>query len=899
MTRFWTRTFAIATAYYLAGQLGLLLAIPPAFSSAVWPAAGVALGAVLVWGWGVLPAIFIGSFFTEFTVWVIHPNAPNLLLAVFLSALLATGVIAQTALGGWLVRRVVGFPSALDEARDIALFLGLGGPVACLVSSGLATMVLCTTGWIPSASAPSAALRWWVGDSIGVLTVAPLMLVAFAQPRQVWRSRVFSVAVPMLLTSAVAIVAFLGASKYEDAQSRSEFQDFAHQQFDSIREELELAGEIVQSVASYLEVSDGVDAQSFREFVTRSLQSNRSIRALAWSPRLDERDRETFEQEASWFGQTSYRVKEFSNPNSAELRPARGRAEYFPLQFVESSSNGKSLLGLDLASEETRRRALQRAMDSGEVTFTAPLNLAHDAGIGVLAVVPVYHLGSVPRSVFERRQSLRGFALGALRVRGLIEEATRPEHRSNIFMDIVDVTDPRHPALLFSDDRPPVKSANPIKLDTMMSFAVGDRRWLLRARAKESYLENLSTWHTWAVFAIGLLFSGLLGALLLIVTGRTVSTERVVTRRTAELEERERRFRDLLEAMPDAVVILKEAREIILVNAQAKSTFGYSSEELVGKDIEVLVPDRFKEQFRQHHLAYLENSAERTRAGFEFMVRRKDDVEFPAEITLNPLQSPGGFLVAVAIRDVSMRKRLEEEVRQSQKMEAIGTLASGVAHDFNNLLMGVSGCTSIALGLLTNDNPARVYLNEIKLSCESGAAITRQLLAFSRKRDVQPRPVDLNEVVQNSTNMLKRLLGENIELTVRLDAVGARTIVDPGQLEQILMNLVVNAHDAMPWGGRLSIDTGVVLLRDGNRKGLPGGAYVALTVADTGHGMTEETRQRIFEPFFTTKPVGKGTGLGLSTVHAVITQAGGHISVQSRPGEGAMFRALLPAAPSM
>jgi PAS domain S-box-containing protein len=387
---------------------------------------------------------------------------------------------------------------------------------------------------------------------------------------------------------------------------------------------------------------------------------------------------------------------------------------------------------------------------------------------------------------------------------------------------------------------------------------------------------------------------------LLIVTWRTVSTERIVQKRTAELEERERRFRDLLEATPDPVLILRDAREIVLVNFQAKQAFGYSEEELVGKDVEDLIPERFHEQFRQRRSSYLENSASRAMyaPGFELMVKRRDGSEYPAEMTLNQMETRHGFLVVVAIRDVSTRKRLEEEVRQSQKMEAIGTLASGVAHDFNNLLMGVSGCSSIALSLLANEDPARVYLNEIKRSCESGAAITRQLLAFSRHKDIQMQPVDINEVISNSTTMLKRLLGENIDLEVHLDAVGARTIMDPGQLEQVLMNLIVNAHDAMPWGGRLSIDTGMVLLRDGNRKGLPGGPYVVLTVSDTGHGMTEDTRRRIFEPFFTTKPVGKGTGLGLSTVHAVISQAGGHISVHSRPGEGARFRALLPALTS-
>jgi two-component system, cell cycle sensor histidine kinase and response regulator CckA len=245
------------------------------------------------------------------------------------------------------------------------------------------------------------------------------------------------------------------------------------------------------------------------------------------------------------------------------------------------------------------------------------------------------------------------------------------------------------------------------------------------------------------------------------------------------------------------------------------------------------------------------------------------------------------------------RKHLEEQLRQSQKMEAIGRLAGGIAHDFNNLLTAIIGYSQLLLSRLNEDDPMRMEIVEIEKSGRRAASLTSQLLAFSRKQVIQPRVLDLNSVISDLDKMLRRVIGEDIDLINVLNRTLAPVKMDPGQVEQIIMNLAVNGRDAMPRGGRLIIETRNVEFDEHFTESevlIPPGSYVLLSVSDTGCGMDIETQARIFEPFFTTKPAGKGTGLGLSTVYGIVKQSGGDICFQSEPGRGTTFRVYLPTA---
>jgi two-component system cell cycle sensor histidine kinase/response regulator CckA len=257
----------------------------------------------------------------------------------------------------------------------------------------------------------------------------------------------------------------------------------------------------------------------------------------------------------------------------------------------------------------------------------------------------------------------------------------------------------------------------------------------------------------------------------------------------------------------------------------------------------------------------------------------------------NPLRMIG------TLQDITERKELEENLRQAQKMEAVGRLAGGIAHDFNNLLTAITGYANLVLRNLKEDDPNKTDLKEIQKAAEQAALLTRQLLTFSRKQVLQPRILDLNEIIHDMDKMLRRVIGEHIELVTRLESDIPLVKVDPGQMEQVVLNLIINARDAMPKGGRVTIRTSSIEHVSGIQPGdsFPNGTYVFLTVQDNGIGMNAETLAHIFEPFFTTKEIGKGTGLGLATAYSVIQLAGGFIHVESKLTQGTLFKIFLPA----
>jgi PAS domain S-box-containing protein len=478
----------------------------------------------------------------------------------------------------------------------------------------------------------------------------------------------------------------------------------------------------------------------------------------------------------------------------------------------------------------------------------------------------------------------------------------------------------------------------------------------------------------------------------------------------------EERFRSLLEAAPDAIVIVNRERKIVLVNRQTEILLGYTRDGLLGRSFYTLVPKGMRDLHHVHYDEFFDHARVRPMSmGSETCGLRKDGSEFPVEISLSPLETEDGVLVITIIRDVTERKKaeekfskafhanpepitiatvsegryidvndsflritgylrgevigrtsielkfwggtedrskfveklkkhasvrnleinfftksgekrtgmisgenidiegqmcviaivqdltdqkaLEKQLRQSQKMEAIGQLSGGIAHDFNNLLSVIIGYSEVIEERLPPNDPLQKMCEQIKKAGQSAASLTRQLLAFSRQQVLEPKVVDLNAIVRNVEKMLRRLIGEDIDFSTSLEPVLGSVKADQGQIEQVLVNLVVNARDAMPHGGRLRIETANVDLDEGYTRRHPPqqpGPYVSLTISDTGIGMDAETQAHIFDPFFTTKEIGKGTGLGLSTVYGVVRQSGGNIWVYSELGLGTTFKIYLP-----
>jgi PAS domain S-box-containing protein len=374
----------------------------------------------------------------------------------------------------------------------------------------------------------------------------------------------------------------------------------------------------------------------------------------------------------------------------------------------------------------------------------------------------------------------------------------------------------------------------------------------------------------------------------------------IIVRRRAEesLLESERKLQAITDAASDAIVLIDDEEKIVYWNPAASIMLGYQPGEVAGEDIHVIVPQRYRERHIRAFRQFVETGQGALLGKtYEVSALRKDGAEIPVELSISGIRLKGRWHSAGIIRDISERKKLEQQLVQSQKMEAVGQLAGGIAHDFNNILSAIVGYGDLLRIKMNPDDPLRMNVKHLLDAANQAAHLTKSLLAFSRQQILQTRPTDLAVVIRQVERLLRRVIGENIELRTIFKQDAATINADSSQLEQVFMNLAINARDAMPRGGIFVIELGTIDLDDAfiraHGYGEPG-RYALVSVADTGVGMDEATRKKIFEPFFTTKEVGKGTGLGLSIVYGIIKQHHGYINVYSEPGEGTTFKIYLP-----
>jgi PAS domain S-box-containing protein len=395
------------------------------------------------------------------------------------------------------------------------------------------------------------------------------------------------------------------------------------------------------------------------------------------------------------------------------------------------------------------------------------------------------------------------------------------------------------------------------------------------------------SWRYFELIAENLLHEPTVGGI--VVNFRDISDRK-------ETEEKLLRLAAIVESTDDAITSQTLEGKIASWNSGAEKAYGYKAQEAIGQSAAMLLPPDRQSEARR--------IIERIRRGeridsFESVRVRKDGQKITVSVTVSPIKDGAGNVVAASViaRDVTEGRHLQEQLRQAQKMEAVGRLAGGIAHDFNNLLTAINGYSELMMMRLEDTNPLKNCVGEIRKAGDRAAALTRQLLAFSRKQLLQPKVFDLNTVIDEMHKMLHRVIGEDIDLVIDLQPSLSRVKADPGQIEQIILNLVLNARDAMPDGGKLIIETANTSIRSDSFSEFAPQEFsdvVMLSVTDNGCGMDQITQTRIFEPFFTTKEQGKGTGLGLATVYGIVKQSGGCIVAESAVGKGTCFKIYFP-----
>jgi PAS domain S-box-containing protein len=825
------RIFVAAIAYYAAGRLGLLLAIPPGYASAFWPSSGIALAAVLLWGNRVWPGIALASFLVN--AWTPLDGGISV-AAASRSAVIALGIASgatlQALTGAHLIRRFVGFPTALTEERAIGKFLVLGGPASCMVNASISVTILLATGAITLPQYLFSWSTWWIGDTIGVLLVTPLVLIWTAEPRPLWRRRRSHVAIPLMICSALVIAFFVYASNREQRRINSGLALRANMIADRVSARLATYSEVIHGVASFLESMPTTDRPAFRAFAARSLERNAGFRGLGWSPRVPDRERRADEDSARHDGFPSFRIWEYS-PDGG-IAPAARRREYVPVLFLEPLPGNEVALGFDLASEATLLPALEHARDTGRLVVSDRTSVVRETGTqhDVLAFLAVY--GGTIGTVQERRTSLRGFCLGTFRINDVLAEALRGVDIADIDVSVVDASRNAVVPLVSLQGSDSELTSNGWgenwHIDRPMQF--GQRDWILRFSPHPEYAFKQRSLTAWAVLASGLFLISLLGAFLLVVTGRSIAVATLVDVRTAALRQAEERYRGLVESAPDAMVIINDSA-IVLVNARTEQLFGYSREHLVGQKVEILIPDRYRERHGSHRTGYLQAPKARHMGSvLELFGRRSDGSEFPVEISLSPTQSKEGLLVTATVRDITERKQLETERLQTLREKE--TMLKEIHHRVKNNLQVVSSLFYLQ-SRRTEDSRFRQLLDESRDRVQSIALIHDRLY-----RSESLASIEFVGYLRSLVTSIKATYGD---ATVNVDvAVTGRDVcldVDHAvPCGLIVSELVSNAFKhAFPAGRVGKIEVHVHKEHDGE---------VVLEVADDGVGIPESVAWR-------------------------------------------------------
>ena len=366
------------------------------------------------------------------------------------------------------------------------------------------------------------------------------------------------------------------------------------------------------------------------------------------------------------------------------------------------------------------------------------------------------------------------------------------------------------------------------------------------------------------------------------------------------------KLRGILESAVTAIITIDDRGLIETINPATEQLFGYAADELIGQNVKVLMPEPYRSEHDGYIHNYIETGVKKIIGiGREVSGRRKDGTAFPVHLSVSEFAADGRRYFTGMIHDISDRKHVEEALRdserqlaQSQKMEAVGQLTGGIAHDFNNLLLVISGNLELLEPQVTNDN-SRALLKEARDAAALGSKLTDQLLTFARRRHLDAHVIQLNDLVVSITDMLRRTLGEHITLSTSLAPEVWATRADPGQFQSAIVNLAVNAQDAMPQGGKLVVETRNMVFDDQHtdlHAEIEPGEYVQLSITDTGTGMPPDVRDRVFEPFFTTKEKGRGTGLGLAMVYGFVKQLGGYVTIYSEVGHGTTINLYFPRA---
>lgn len=854
------RVLLLALAYVLAGRLALLLAIPPGFASAIFPPVGIALAAILIWGYPMVLGVFLGSTLLNLSIAADSLSAlgsGHLLVA----AGIATGTCLQGLTASWLIRRLLGFPNALVDERSIFMLLLIGGPLSCLLSASIGSWVLYQAGLIALGALPFSVWTWWVGDSIGVLIAAPLMLILFAEPRPIWRSRLATVGLPLLFSCLLMVALFIRASEAEQNERRYLFQGQARLMSMTFQFRLQLYSQAVNSIERLHLVSSRVGAEDFRLFVAPILKDYPGMQALSWCAWVDDRQRQAFErsqrQQLPGFSIKQRNV-------GGDLVTAPSRPDYVPVTFIEPLAENRKAIGFDLSSEAIRRATLGLARKSKAPRMTAPLQLVveqqHNAGF--LLVKAVYGRDSSSRS-------LEGFAVAMVRMQDFVSHALDNYPRHEFRIRIEDISSPLT-RVLYSEAGDPVPDYARHMI-WQEEFEFGGRQLRLQIVPSTLYLQQAHSLQPWLVLAGGLLICALLGGFLLTMTGRAELIRHQVRQRTLELTA-------ILDNAAEAILIFANNGRIDIANPAAAALFGEPGALLIGRQIRDFLPSLKLSQPAELQ-AMLGKSCER-------LGRHHDGHQMELEISLSHYALADRQHFICLARDISARKQVER-----LKSEFVST----VSHELRTPLTSIKGSLGLldagVAGDLSERGQGLVQMalhNADRLVGLVDDILDIEKLEFGQT-GIQLNRCELQALLREAVEHSQGYADSyhvHLKLDTRMLPADSAVMADNLRLQQVIANLISNAVKFSPKGGTVIV------------RATSDHDQVRVSVIDRGPGIPDAFRSRIFNKFAQadssdTRTQG-GTGLGLSICKTLLERMNGQIGYETELGAGSTFYFDLP-----
>jgi len=861
-----TAILALAAVYFLAGKFGLSLAIVHPSASAIWPPSGIALAALLLCGYRLWPGVFLGAFLVNITTHV----GPLTTLAI------ASGNTLEAVLGAWLINRFANGPKVFERARNTFKFV--------LLAALLSTTVGATIG-VSSLSVGDAAawdrytaiwLTWWLGDATGSLLVTPLLVIWLTQPYpELKPARIFEASGLMLSLTTVGYFVFLTETPPG----------------------LEYLAILPLLWAAFRFGQRGAVTAAFFMSGIALIGTVHGISTFAiFSPNESLLHLQGFTGTAAMAALVL-----------ASVISERTRAE----QLLEVQEAVSRILADSPDLKQSGSGILQVLCQRAKWSLGAIWNV--DCAADALVCAEFWHLPSLNLPQFEAATRQRTFARG-VGLPGRVWSSGKPAW-------IPDVTkDNNFP-------RAPIAAAEGLRAAFGFPIKIADEiLGVVECFSREVREPDADFLRMAADIGVQL--------------GRFIERKRSEN----DLAILNQRLRALLDTAADGIITIDERGSIRTVNSAAERIFGYAAAEIAGRNVGVLMPEPYKREHDSYLGNYLRTGERRIIGiGREVEGRRKDGTTFPVDLAVSETRLGDYRAFTGIVRDITERKRtelllkqtkdellqanqqlekrvyertadleqanaallknveaqkrLEEQLRQAQKMESIGTLAGGIAHDFNNTLNIIRSYATLAGAQAAADAQVVDNMKIINDEVDRGASVVRQLLTLARKAETRLAPTDANQVVLTVSELIKQTFPRTIDIRLKLDRKLPAVLADANQINQALLNVCVNARDAMPGGGELIlatelIDPGAMQSRHPEAAG---NAHVCIAITDTGTGMEESVRSRIFEPFFTTKGFGEGTGLGLAMVYGIMKNHQGVIDVESETGRGTTFRLYLSA----